>query len=513
MAELRLHHTYARGAAVDVSDNGNHGEVIDASPVSGESALAFDSPTSRVQVAPSKSLRRFRSIRVRVRFRLDPDAAPEQRYNLMEGYLSFALYVTPEFALRGTIYDAEENWRGVTSDDRLVTPGRWHTAELTYVDSAARVDLRLDGELVGSKQGVAGPVRPVGELGLSIGIWPDSDRYALDGQLDEAKLWATWPEFEEFVDPCCADLGALDRVTKVLRADPAVQNREVDPTAILRGLQAISARVRAKLVGDDPDRAAAVRQLERDFEAAYQERDLRGILTTFAKGYRLMAAADVSGSAMVDEGKEGIDLLRRVELGRRVLDPLRELEASGGGGIATRRRQPTIPEPPEEVRDLVGSGARALCLPVPTDDSEPLPSTEPDDNWGEIPHEPWPERPDHDPEEIERERERQRNEDERRDDDRREHEGASRERDEQRPSGGDSTRQDERDRETDGEQNQPERLERPLFRRAFERLRGGSLRPLSELDDDGNDTDEMDTSDSGDAGRGDGSGPKEGDNQ
>jgi hypothetical protein len=514
MAELRLHHTYARGAAVDVSDNGNHGEVIDAYPASNGSALTFDSPASRVQVAPSESLGRFRSIRVRVRFRLDPDAAPEQRYNLMEGYLSFALYVTPEFALRGTIYDAEENWRGVTSDDRLVTPGRWHTAELTYVDSAARVDLRLDGKLVGSKQGVAGPVRPVGELGLSIGIWPDSDRYALDGQLDEAKLWATWPEFEEFVDPCCADLGALDRVTKVLRSDPAVQNRDVDPTAILRGLQTISARVRAKLVGDDPDRAAAVRQLERDFESAYQERDLRGILTTFAKGYRLMAAADVSGSAMVDEGKEGIELLRRVELGRQVLDPLRELDASGGGsGIATRRRRPTIPEPPEEVRDLVGSGARALCLPVPTDDSEPLPSTEPDDNWGEIPHEPWPERPDHDPEEIERERERRRNDDERREERRRADREASRERDERRNDGESARQPSERDREIDDELTEPDRLEKPLFRRAFERLRGESLRPISEINDDGDDPDGGYESDADDTGRGDDCDPKEGDDQ
>lgn len=421
MAKLRLHHTYARGAAVDVSDNGNHGEVTDAYPTGSDSVLSFDSPSSRVQVPPSDSLQRLRSIRARVRFRLDPEASPERRYNLMEGHLSFALYVTPGFELKGTIYDAEKNWRGATSDERAVEPGRWHTAELTYVDSAARVDLRLDGEVVGSEEGVAGPVRPVGELGLSIGIWPDADRYALDGRLDEAKLWATWPEFEDFVDPCCSDMGSLDRVLDIMRRDPAVQNREVDPTEILRGLQTISGRVRAKIVDGDPDRADTLRQLEAAFEEAYRDRDLKRILTTFAKGYRLMASANVSSTAMVDEGREGIELLRRVELGRRLLDPFIETgndattgTVTGGGwgiasgGISHRMRPDRIPDPPEEVRQLVGAGARSLCLPAPTDDDGSLPSTEPDDHWGEIPHEPWPKRPDHDPEEIERKRKRER---------------------------------------------------------------------------------------------------------
>lgn len=409
MAELRLHHTYARGAAVDVSDNGNHGEITRAYPSSSGSALEFDSPSSRVQVPPSDSLKRFRSIRARVRFRLDPDASPDRRYNLMEGHLSFALYVTPDFTLKGTIYDDYENWRGPTSDAGAVEPGRWHTAELTYVDSAARIDLRLDGELVGSKQGVAGPVRPVGDLGVAIGIWPDADRYALDGQLDDAKLWATWPEFEDFVDPCCSDTGALDRVVAIMRRDPAVQNREVDPTAILRGLQAISARVRAAIVGDDPERSEQVRRLEREFEDAYRERDLRRMLTTCAGGYRLMLSAGVSSSAMVDEGREGIELLRRVELGRRLLDPFLEMDAGRSGSrFSSWARSPPLrplPDPPEEVKDILGDAAGALCFPAPTKD-EPLPSTEPEDNWGQIPHEPWPERPDHDPEDFERERDR-----------------------------------------------------------------------------------------------------------
>lgn len=407
MAELRLHHTYARGAAVDVSDNGNHGEITRAYPSSSGSALEFDSPSSRVQVPPSDSLKRFRSIRARVRFRLDPDASPDRRYNLMEGHLSFALYVTPDFTLKGTIYDNYRNWRGPTSDAGAVEPGRWHTAELTYVDSAARVDLRLDGKLVGSKQGVAGPVRPVGDLGVSIGIWPDADRYALDGKLDDAKLWATWPEFEDFVDPCCSDTGALDRVVEVMRRDPAVQNREVDPTAILRELQAISARVRAAIVGDDPERSEQVRRLEREFEAAYRDGNLRRMLTTCARGYQVMLSAGVSSSAMVDEGREGIELLRRVELGRRLLDPFLEMDAGRSGSrFSSWARSPPLrplPNPPEEVKDILGDAAGALCFPAPTKD-EPLPSTEPEDNWGQIPHEPWPERPDHDPEDFERER-------------------------------------------------------------------------------------------------------------
>lgn len=404
MAELRLHHTYARGAAVDVSDNGNHGAITRAYQSPSGSTLQFEPPSSRVQVPPSDSLQRFRSIRTRVRFRLDPDASPDRRYNLMEGYLSFALYVAPDFTLKGTIYDDYETWQGAASDAGAVEPGRWHTAELTYVDSAARVDLRLDGTLVGSTHGVAGPVRPVADLGVAIGIWPDADRYALDGQLDDVKLWATWPEFEDFVDPCCSDTGALDRVVDIMRRDPAVQNREVDPTAILRGLQAISARVRAAIVGEDPERSEQVRRLERQFEDAYRERDLRRILTTCASGYRLMMEAGVSSSAMIDEGREGIELLRRVELGRQLLDPFLEMDAGQSSRpITYRARRRPVPDPPEEVIDILGDAARTLCLPAPTKD-EPLPSTEPEENWGQIPHEPWPKRPDYDPEEFERAR-------------------------------------------------------------------------------------------------------------
>lgn len=411
MPELLLHHTYTSGAAVDVSGKRNHGAVT-AAPVISSGALSFQPPRSRVMVAPSRSLRRFGSLRARVRFRLDPVAA-DARHNLMEGHLAFALYVTPNATLTGTILDAHGKWTGPTSAGGLVQPGRWHVAELTYVDSAGRLEISLDGTVVASKYGVAGPVRPVGPLGISIGTWPDADRYTLHGQLDEAWLWATWPQLEDLVDSCCADLGAMDRLVDVLRHDPAVQSREVDPTEILRGLQSISARTRARAAGDDAERSAALQRTERQFNDAYQHRDLPGMLRASARGLRQLTAYGVPATELAALGREGLDLLRQVELGRRLLDPLTSSGARrrslGGGGWAaalTHRARPGLGDVDvqlsDEERSLLADAARLTCLPVPVDERDGPSEDDDGSHWGRIDHEPWPARGQDRPDEPDR---------------------------------------------------------------------------------------------------------------
>jgi hypothetical protein len=221
--KLVLHHTYAQGVAFDLSNSRNHGTPIKVTPGTGSfsPSFEFDDPGSRIDVAPSPTLTDPRQIRAVVRFRMGFGPGQQRRLNLMEGYLSFALYVEADRALTGTIVDAAGQWRGASSRAGLLkTPGRWHVAELIH-DGISRLTLVLDGAQVAQADGVRGPVRSVGNLGIAIGHWPDPPgTYTFHGHIGETQLYVYDPaeEARQLADRCCLDWNALaeerDRLVK-----------------------------------------------------------------------------------------------------------------------------------------------------------------------------------------------------------------------------------------------------------------------------------------------------------
>jgi hypothetical protein len=177
-----LHQTYTRNIAVDTSGYSNNGIPIQVQPMG--PGFGFDGPEARIQVRPSTSLSDLGCISAEVRFALAPQGMP-QRYNLMEGFESFALYINPDLSISGTILDAAGNWTGATSASGLVTAGTQHRAAV-QCDGMNIVRVVLDGKVVGANYAAFGAVRSVGALGLTIGHWPNpGDGYAFEGTIFE----------------------------------------------------------------------------------------------------------------------------------------------------------------------------------------------------------------------------------------------------------------------------------------------------------------------------------------
>ncbi|MDP9022137.1 MAG: hypothetical protein M3N57_05430, partial [Actinomycetota bacterium] len=360
MRKLLLHHTYTGGRAVDVSGNRNHGHVHDA-PQAGPSSLRFQQPSSRVTAYPAPgTFDRIDSLEVTVRFRLgtvaqrrtaarasslpvfvdlDRPWTTSGRHNLVEGHLSFALYIEsvqlppiPAMALfgtwtlrmRATILDATGSWTGPAGEVRVSGYG-WHTATLVYEAPAARLVLAFDGDVIGTTVGVQGPVRPVGPNGVAIGHWPEPDsRYTLKGDIDDLRVWATWPEVEDLVDPCCADRDGVGELLHDSLADD--EGRDVrtgpDPTEAIREIVAINAAIRARLVGTSEELAERARDAELAFGRALRDHDLPAMVAAVQSGARLLVDAGVPEDWLASQGEQALNVLMRFPVGRRVLGPV-----------------------------------------------------------------------------------------------------------------------------------------------------------------------------------------------
>jgi hypothetical protein len=208
MLKTVLHQKYTGNIAVDSSGFFNHGQPI--MTTASFPGFSFNQAGSRINVRPAASLNDLECIRAGVVFTLQPRGTTH-RFNLMEGYLSFSLFVTPDHALSGTINDQSGNWTGATSAPKIVTSNVQHTA-LLESDGVSMVRISLDGKIVGENYAVPGEVRSVGNLGLAIGHWPDPpDVYTFEGVIYEVLLQKYDPQKDltSALDPCCFDQKAI----------------------------------------------------------------------------------------------------------------------------------------------------------------------------------------------------------------------------------------------------------------------------------------------------------------
>jgi hypothetical protein len=221
MNRLVLHHLYAT-TAFDLSNNRNHGAPIDVSTTTGvySPSFSFGSGDSQIRVEPSPTLADLGAVRAVITFNLAPGGPLSRRYNLMEGHLSFALFINPDGSLQGTILDASGAWTGAKSAPNTVRPGQWHTAELQH-DGINQLQLVLDGAVVAAAYNVLGQVRSVGPHGIAVGHWPEaSGVYTFEGYLREAWLYKYDPykDVNGLFDPCCTDRKGLAEAVAKLRA-------------------------------------------------------------------------------------------------------------------------------------------------------------------------------------------------------------------------------------------------------------------------------------------------------
>jgi hypothetical protein len=284
MNKLVVHHTYIHGMAFDASNNRNHGypQSVTQAPAPYAPSFAFGVPDSRVVVPPSETLENLIAIRAIVTFHLDPKAG-WHRFNLMEGHVSFALFVQPDGSLMGTIFDATSNWLGATSAAGIVTPGVWHTAELQY-DGINECTLLLNGQAVASSYAARGAVRSVGPHGIAIGHWPETPGvYTFEGYVRESWLYKYDPvtAANDLLDPCCGKgRAALDATADRLRAAGyTAQQARQQAMALLNFSLETTATVR----GTDPGVSQHQRDLSAQAMGAFLRHDSAAYTTALAQ--------------------------------------------------------------------------------------------------------------------------------------------------------------------------------------------------------------------------------------
>lgn len=228
MRKLVVHHTYETSVPFDVSRTGNHGIARAAAP-DGAGSYVFAGGSSRVMIPMSPSLRDLRSLRVCCRFLLTAGGA-SRRNNLVEGHMSFALYVEPDGALQATIYDRSGVWEGPRAPRGSIRRDVWHTADFRH-DGISHARLFVDGVLVAERFDVPGPVRTPGPYGIAVGAWPDpDDRYTLQGRIDDVMIYKHDPtDPQPLIDDCCLDRDALDEVAARVR-DAGWSHADVNAT-------------------------------------------------------------------------------------------------------------------------------------------------------------------------------------------------------------------------------------------------------------------------------------------
>lgn len=278
MLRTVLHQTYTRNVAVDASGYSNNG--IPVLVTASFPGFNFAQPGSRINVNPSPSLSGLSCINLEVTFKLTPLGATH-RYNLAEGFESFALYVNPDFSLSGTIFDATSNWTGASSAPAVVSTGKTHVAALQS-DGINMVRILLDGKIVGTNYSVSGQVRSIGALGLAIGHWPNpSNQYAFEGELFEVLLQKYDPTGDlQWIDPCCLDRKGIANWFK------SVAQKGATIPKILAAASALQVATRAAAValrGGDAARTTKHQSLTAALLLALKRHDLTALESVLAQ--------------------------------------------------------------------------------------------------------------------------------------------------------------------------------------------------------------------------------------
>ncbi|WP_067832514.1 LamG-like jellyroll fold domain-containing protein [Actinomadura kijaniata] len=289
MYQLVMHHTYIGGSTFDVSGKGNHGYPERVAPGTGDASgsYVFDEPGSGILVPVSPTLQTLGALRIRMKIRVP--AWDGARRNLVEGYLSFAFFLSGDGRLTGSIVDAAGNWTSV-ADDRTVQPDTWHEVEMVH-DGVGTLGLNTDGRVVAVRDDVPGPVRPVGSLGVAIGRWPDSSQYVFKGNIGELQLWRYDPvaTVTQFLDCCCrADLEPLDEILADLRGND-IDWRQVLEAA--RAGQQANLDLLAAVRTADPQQAVALAAILAAVRTALDRRDRARLDALRARGAAVIDAS------------------------------------------------------------------------------------------------------------------------------------------------------------------------------------------------------------------------------
>jgi Concanavalin A-like lectin/glucanases superfamily len=182
VCDLRMEQ-YQNNQTLDTTGFRNHADVL-GSAATHPGFVSFQGDDAQLEVpVRDDSLARFAGLRVQA---LVWPGAITRRYNIAEGWMSFAFFVESDGRLMGTIYDGQQ-WTGLDSGATKVAPNDWARVMFEY-DGVSIAKLTLNGPTVGSRTDMPAGLRQPHQV-ITLGHWPRGDgRYTLQGHLGHVRI-------------------------------------------------------------------------------------------------------------------------------------------------------------------------------------------------------------------------------------------------------------------------------------------------------------------------------------
>ena len=293
MLSAVVNQSYTGSVAVDTSGMFNHGIPIQVTPTL--PGFTFNHPGSRINIPPSASLNDLGCIEAMVTFSLS-NINPTHRYNLAEGYLSFALYVNSDLSISGTILDANGNWSGAQSAPNTISISATQVAVLQS-DGINMVRVYLDGQLVAENYNTAGPVRSIGSLGIAIGHWPDPpNQYTFSGTIFQFVLKKYDPnkDLTHSLNPCCFNRKALARWYREIE-EKGITQQQISNSA--QALKSATQNIAIALRGSDKSKTEAQQKLVSAYNAALRHQDCNALKIVTKEFHHIFSQLDSATQA------------------------------------------------------------------------------------------------------------------------------------------------------------------------------------------------------------------------
>ena len=183
--------SYQGNQALDATSYHNHGNVI-GSVNQNYACVNFYADDGEVEIPiTNDSLNKFTALRIQALIK--PEAIV-RRYNIVEGWMSFAFVIEADGRLHGTIYDGQ-NWDGVDSGNTKVPANQWSRVGFEY-DGVSYGKIMLNGNIVGTSLALPTGMRQPQQV-ITLGHWPRGDhRYTFKGAIGHVRIEKR--DFEDF---------------------------------------------------------------------------------------------------------------------------------------------------------------------------------------------------------------------------------------------------------------------------------------------------------------------------
>ncbi len=174
---------YDANRVTDETNFQNHA-VIRGSVAQRPGYVSFQGDDAQLEIpVRDDSLQRFAALRVQALVR--PEAIT-RRYNIVEGWMSFAFFIESDGRLVAGVYDGQR-WVGPESGTTTVPANRWSRVAFQH-DGVSHGFLTLDGNVVGRSNDMP-PVVHQPQQVIALGHWPRGDgRYTFRGRLGHVRI-------------------------------------------------------------------------------------------------------------------------------------------------------------------------------------------------------------------------------------------------------------------------------------------------------------------------------------